>query len=626
VIKTASEGSDAQPVPCTYKCKPVATNQKYHLLSQHGIKDEKHDAIVALAAAKMQKIDEAMLTTTCPLRIRSFKTFFARATAATGAANCFWETPEVKQLLDAIQRNSSVSLEVDRRTVSDAVLSESTAELKRCLLARRGLVATLALDSGTVVNRYVFVCVHAPPFAPVLVAGVPDFDAEDGRLTTASLSKILHDVIAHMKEYDITIAGIVGDNAANVQAACRDVAVIQIRCLAHSLNLIYKEAVDRGDGEVSAAWRAAMKVHDANDNAPRLVETRWNYKWEWMEKVCTQVYGDARTRIYDVSMLSQTDCRRVKEAVEAFEVIRKHIDVLQGDGADFVSAVRAVAELHFTYALPSQRLNADMRSEIYAALVHHGSKLVNICTLVLSFFHPAFDRSKAEHEVVDAVKTFISNTGATLCNCPLSDMIGPFFAAMQDAPEVLPIDADRPWTTAEVVAFWMESSSTLRIASVLSKISRLAPTEASVEREFSKLKLIVDDRRTQLTAENAVAPCILRSCMRAARVETILEPREPSTYTRQHAEHTVKMWTVVSVRRLPAEQPKRTRQHTSTCNICHKSFGDHADDIAMTCNTCGSFFSPTCARIHPDFVDRANPVGRCLDCRKAKRHTTEARA
>jgi hypothetical protein len=201
-------------------------------------------------------------------------------------------------------------------------------------------------------------------------------------------------------------------------------------------------------------------------------------------------------------------------------------------------------------------------------------------------------------------------------------MIGPFFAAIQDAPEVLPIDADRPWTTAEVVGFWMECSSTLRIASVLSKISRLAPTEASVEREFSKLKLIVDDRRS----ENAVAPCILRSCMRAARVEKSLDPRELSTYTRQHAEHTVKMWTVVSVRRLPAEQPKRTRQHTSTCNICHKSFGDHADDIAMTCNTCGSFFSPTCARIHPDFVDRANPVGRCLDCRKAKRHTTEARA
>jgi hypothetical protein len=125
-------------------------------------------------------------------------------------------------------------------------------------------------------------------------------------------------------------------------------------------------------------------------------------------------------------------------------------------------------------------------------------------------------------------------------------MIGPFFAAMQDAPEVFPIDADRGWTTAEVVAFWMESRSTLRLASVLSKISRLAPTEASVEREFSKLKLIVDDRRQRLTAENAVAPCILRSCMRAARVDTSLDPREPSSYTRQHAEHTVKMWTTTA--------------------------------------------------------------------------------
>jgi hypothetical protein len=94
---------------------------------------------------------------------------------------------------------------------------------------------------------------------------------------------------------------------------------------------------------------------------------------------------------------------------------------------------------------------------------------------------------------------------------------------------------------------------------------------------------VLHDRRQSLTAKNAMAPCILRSCMRAARVETSLDPRESSTHTRQHAEHTVKLWTVSVCSSASGGAAK--------ANKASHSFGDHADDIAMKCNTCGSFFS-----------------------------------
>jgi hypothetical protein len=202
--------------------------------------------------------------------------------------------------------------------------------------------------------------------------GVPDFESADGRLTAESLATILQEVTTSLKEFDIKIIGIVGDNASAVQAGIRDVAVIQIRCLAHTLNPIYKRAIDQTDGELKTAWTSAMKVYAESVGAPRLIETRWNYKFQWMETVVEQIFGEveiADRRKYNVSILSQAECRKLKDAKEVFECLAKHIDLVQADSATFVTAIRAISELHNTYAISSQRLNGDMRQEIYQALV-----------------------------------------------------------------------------------------------------------------------------------------------------------------------------------------------------------------------------------------------------------------
>jgi hypothetical protein len=243
----------------------------------------------------------------------------------------------------------------------------------------------------------------------------------------------------------------------------------------------------------------------------------------------------------------------------------------------------------------------------------------------MSFFHPAFDRGTVNVEVVDAVKSFVLNTGAVLCNCPPSDMMGPFFSAMQDAPFLARDRIDAKWSHQDVAAYWAENAATLRITNVLNKISTLAPTEAAVEREFSKLKLIVDDMRRCLLAENVVAACILRSCVRAIRVEERIDHEAgKSTFTKDHASHVIKMWMVINMRQIPQDNRVQTRSATTTCCICKKPLSQHADDFAMKCFVCHASFSPRCAGMHDSLLDRNNPTGRCLECRARKRHTTEA--
>jgi hypothetical protein len=610
---------------CGYDAKRNATNQKHHLSSAHGVNDKDHEVLKVLrekAAEVERKRDIRALIAATPVKLKSLAGFFARATACTGASNTFWSTPEVRELLEAI-RAHQLLIETHRDTITAAVKDEAERELQAALELRRGLMATIAIDSGTVVHRYFFVCLLCPSFPAILVAAVPDDEMQDARLTAENLTAALREIIEKLKEYQITIVACCGDNAANMQAACRALSVdgvIGIRCMAHSLNLIYKRAIDETEESLFDAWRVALLVHSRNAKSPRLIETRWNYKYTWLQKVHDIIFTDRDG--YDISFLTAADSAKVRDAVAVFDVICESITRLQADAATFLDVIVVLSNLHVAYAGSSATMNEKMRKEVYAAMVHHGTKLASDASMCLAFFHPGLDRSKYSPRVVEGVRNFVRLSGALLLRTTPSDMVASFTGAMTEAP-VSDDNLARPMTISEIIAYWTLSPATLRLALMLQRLAALAPTEASVEREFSKLKIIVNDLRTSLLPENAVAPVILRSCCRSRREAQTIEDTVETKIDARQCHHTVALWTVANVREIPQPQAKATRQVTSTCNICGKPFNEHADDLNLKCYICGGHFSYLCAGINRQMISTDDPTGRCIECRRAKSHRTE---
>jgi hypothetical protein len=97
-------------------------------------------------------------------------------------------------------------IEVHRSTITSNVKEESETELAHALQLRRGQQVTLAIDSGTVVHRYFYVCLACAGFVPVLVYAVPDNEmGEDARLTAENITASLKELIEKLRGFDVTV-------------------------------------------------------------------------------------------------------------------------------------------------------------------------------------------------------------------------------------------------------------------------------------------------------------------------------------------------------------------------------------------------------------------------------------
>jgi len=627
--KIPKVSADGQSTPCAFTSRDKnATNQKYHLQSEHGIKSADDPKIVTFlkeAEAKSRTKDIRDAFTHAPNTTKSLAACLARATACTGVCHGFWAQREVQELLEAIRKNPQLKVSTDRRTVCEEIIQQADSELEVALEQRRGTNATITIDSGTVVHRYFFVCLHCVGFQPILVHGVPDRDiGDDARLTAENITASLQELLTKLSTYRIQIVATCGDNAANMQAALRALSIngiIPVRCMAHSLNLMYKAAIEDAGGLLFEAWTAAMRVHSQNAQSPRLIETRWNYKFKWMEVVNRIVHEDCNG--YDISFLSSSESAKIRDAVTAFDTVCKCIDKLQSDSATFVDVIAVLSDMNAAYATPGPRIAERARREIYAAMLQHGTKLASDTACCLAFFHPGLERSKYPSALHHRIRDFVRTTGSRILNVPEVDMVATFNAALCAAP-IIDDDVCKAMTSGEVANFWSLDRDTLRLSAFLTKIANITPTEAAVEREFSKLKLIVDDFRTRLTPENAVATVTLRSLVNARRTEIAVDQREDPKFDARQAAQTVGLWQVVHLQQLPAPQTKATRALTSTCNVCEKHFSEHPDDLAIKCNVCGAYFSYICAKVALELV-RDNPTGKCPNCRRMKLNRGELR-
>jgi len=125
-------------------------------------------------------------------------------------------------------------------TISGKMPAFGAEVLGEELAKRRDLSATLAVDSGTVWERYFAIVACVPGFPPLVVRCVSDGELPNGQQTIVNLSAAVGELVEQLRAKGVHVVACVADNASNMQCiSVPDCPVI--RCIAHSLQLIIKD-------------------------------------------------------------------------------------------------------------------------------------------------------------------------------------------------------------------------------------------------------------------------------------------------------------------------------------------------------------------------------------------------
>ena len=180
----------------------------------------------------------------------------------------------------------------------------------------------------------------------------------------------------------------------------------------------------------------------------------------------------------------------------------------------------------------------------------------------------------------------------------------------------LPLEKDAV-TMKEYLAWWTTvSPSFQRIATLITAILQLTPTESTVERVFSKLKFSVTKSRTLLEAKHALNQVTINSAIELLDSNNIPPDTEADKrISNQTLEEVVLLGThkfeEVAVRR------KRTRKDDELCDMCQRSQADHEPQPWVQCSTCQGWYGFLCVGLAPHLKSlvESMPSWECPKCR-----------
>ena len=472
----------ADGVRCDSKrAKRHANGRADHLKSVHKI----DNTTPVPTATGMKDIREAFAAQ-CPALSKSEKLHVMLA--RHGLPNRLCDDPLFRELTD---------VQFSRNNVTGAMLELSDRLFPAVLRWMRR--PTLAIDVGTVHNRYLaFVLVQRG--RAVFYKMIDDKDERaQGHFTIPAVRCMVKDVIAELKAKKCEVTGIVADNASNMQGiATNDDDELRrslpcvFRCACHVLQLVVKDITD--------IWQQAFTTASALLTAAELpvgvTETRWNSKFRVIERAVDHELGDVN------------DVREMQDAVSVLMPIAIATDDLQRDGActfdavvAFEALLRHYANLRHACGLSVQgRAKKEVLTQVIGAITVRAQMLFNKGYMVLAYFSPICDKhSESAKAALPLVKAFLSE--------------------QYEIPEEewhrynsLLIDA----TTEPITKVaYLKHVGLLKpfcptISSAVSNILETSPSEAAVERLFSRLKYSFDQWR------NRSSPALVNASLQVA--------------------------------------------------------------------------------------------------------------
>lgn len=582
----------------TYKDRN-SYNMRKHLSTAHKIADESDDRVKERLKSGQPTLDRFVVRQMTLSDEERQVAFFAEALlpflAVEGAHYRAHARPPIRS----------------RKTLSEKTVQFAERLLDAALEQLRGATVTLAIDSGTVWNRYLLVMLCANGVSPLPLSCVAD-DEIGGRLTTEAMQTHMLGLMARLKRFDIGVVGYTSDNAPNM-VAVRLPGVWRVRCAAHSIQLVVRDVTSTCPAAVAVLQECESLRKGLGVAAP--CETRWNSQLRMARAIHAK---------------QERQPGELWEFIRFFSQFERATRVVEGDTANLLSLFKAVAivdaacEMDSVFAACAKAAWAARRSRLFE------SPLLT----VVAFLAPnvrirsrlAYQRALSALQE-PAAKSIVARSACGPCTeeHSLTSEINKFTLS---PPTALQGDV----TTASYKGWWVERAARFpRLAALVGAVLDISPSEASVERGFSKLKLCVPSIRFRLTPEIAAAQVAVKTLLARQAldevpkmVESAAPPATPASAAAA-ADDVLEVLVDVSV---PAETfhtylslfvervPKRPREDSGArCGICLDKHRD-PDEPAVQCSVCNRWCWFSCLGVSFDFQENieAMKVYECSRC------------
>jgi hypothetical protein len=244
--------------------------------------------------------------------------------------------------------------------------------------------------------------------------------------------------------------------------------------------------------------------------------------------------------------------------------------------------------------------------------------IVEDWTVVIAFFHPATKRNAVPEAILTVVADFVNEYGEATVH-PLEgargpgvrDVMGDFNEATIRRPPARSTEDEH--TIFSYLKYWT-AAKVPRLTAFLRVLAELPPTEADVERAFSKLKRMVPRLRSCLAPERVASSLILMSALDGEDEEQdALFGTDEGPVSAAAALTIMELYAEAHGPQRP-ERGKETRSRTMTCIMCNKHLNEHTNPDAFTCKGCSHRCACECSEVHPARWNEAHlPMPRVRD-------------
>lgn len=565
-----------------------ATNNTTHLVSIHKLTEAsdavKEEKAKQTAHERQPAIDKALVSAKQDKEFLDYMLIYAVPISRTE---------------DALFRSVHPSAPNSRKTLRQRLTAHATSRYDEALAKLKGRTVTLAVDAGTIWNKYLCVVALAYKSPPLVVAC-----EHAAAMPTAWVEATMTEVIKKLTSAGVTPVGLVADNASNMQATLRKLPLLAQRCLAHSIQLCVEDVFKQEPFE--GLW-VAVKTVLRDSQKPEPPATRWSGKYLCMKDI---VESDK----YIVGGVDNDDFQAMlpaSRALKPFFVATQHV---QGNGATMVTASSVVYSL----------LHLEAR-DTYARFLSAATKkridfLVTDAVLVTTFFHPGVKRANIAKAVKERVFAVVRSVFKEVAG---EEAVAEWTRLRVEPPRS--IESNVPVNTADYVLYWAKSQFP-NLTHGITRVVEGNPTEAECERAFSSVKFSFPRLRSS-SSEDLVESTTLGASAVASLRGFKFEGAEPEqcaeevddrdkvnvAITGDQAVALLTLWDVAQGQQ--PEPARRRRVESELCGECRKV--EHPEGTTwVKCTTCATWFAFCCVGIAEEDKQRVEDMltWTCQDC------------
>lgn len=476
---------------------------------------------------------------------------------------------------------------------------------------------TLAIDSGTIWNRYLAGVLHVPGMKPIVIGLYGDGQFVDKKQTAENIH-LFSDRIANMLrgravgDGRIAVAVVTADNAKNFQSArALPSFLVGLRCYCHVLQLIANELI-KSDESIKAAKEALEEVRASFPGKVRdEVPTRWNYTF--------LALGDA----LQIDSVYPRLKERMALGYSRLKPLYCATNELQSDNATLwgaLSCTMALCEAANRHLDTVPLFRTVLESRLDWLVVETAMALIFLVPECWDALPEKFEQTA--HATILRLTTVVEAIrGPEQTFCKLSTELNTYCSI---AHSISP--AQEQVTFAEAASWWTSRTNFPRLTTVFYILATATPSEASVERVFSQIKRQLDPQQTRVQPDLVLAQLQVNTLWEDFKKPTNVTVNEVTdeglkeTTMIRTAETEGRPWNIPQFQGMMAILNGKRRveeEEEEICNMCGKSESEHACRAFLECATCVLWYARTCVELSQrafDRIDREKSHWQCPKC------------